>query len=333
MTGQTPVVTDPGLRVVARYGQQVEVLDRTTGMVARASLRQSAWDAVCGDSVHATVKTPDRSALEPSSLVVNRIEPRKNVLERIDGSGRQRKMAANVDQVWIVVAPWPELPKQMIDRFLVGIWNLPASPGVIISKADKIGSEAGRNLLTVIQTLSHLGVPILSVSAHSGQGISALRKASAGVTNVLVGPSGVGKSSLIRALLPGTEPSIALHDHPEQPGQHTTTVARWYSDPNPSGGAWIDSPGIRDFTPQIGGADCLTRGFPDLAAHATSCRFRDCSHHSEPDCAVVAATEKGSIPAARLDAWRALYHEQRGDSLRNSGPSRNRASRLHDRRN
>ncbi len=330
MMDQVPEPKAPGLRVIARHGQHVEVLT-AEGTTARASLRQSAWDTVCGDQVHEAPASGNDAPSSSHEHVVTRIAPRLNVLERIDGFGRQRRMAANVERVWMVVAPWPETPRQMIDRFLVGIWNLPATPGIIVNKADQIASNEGKRLRTILDDFAHLGIRILPVSAHSGEGMAELRQSAAGLSNILVGPSGVGKSSLIRALLPETKPLIASHDDPGQAGRHTTTVARWY--PDTAGGAWIDSPGVRDFTPTISSIEALKRGFPDLMNLAPDCRFRDCSHHDEPGCAVIDATKRGGLPIARLRAWRSLYEEQQqAESVRNSDPSRGRGSRSPNRR-
>jgi len=279
-------------RVVARYGNEIDVM-QPTGEILRANLRRKLDDVVCGDVV----------TVDPGRRIVQGRERRHNQLARRDGFNRLRTIAANIDRVWIVVAPRPEIPRLLIDRFLVGIHNLPAEAGVVVNKADL--SRAGGGLLPApdLSDYAQLSLPVLLVSARSGEGLEALRAAAAGGSNILVGPSGVGKSSLIQALLPGERLRVGDVGQSGE-GRHTTTTARWYATGDDA--AWIDSPGVRDFTPEIDSVDQLVRGFPDLAEQASDCRFRNCTHRAEPGCAVREAVDRGLLPSARLDAWREL---------------------------
>lgn len=280
---------DEASRVIARYGSEIDIL-RGNGTPIRVQLRRRVDDVVCGDQVYCE---------EGSRIVAQRAE-RKNQLTRRDNFNRHRTIAANIDRVWVVVAPHPEIPRQLIDRFLIGILNLPAHPGLVINKYDVIDAATEQALETLLANYRKLDLPVLRVSARTGLGLEALRAASAGGSNILVGPSGVGKSSLIQALLP--RESLRVGDlGTTGEGRHTTTTARWY--PAEGQAAWIDSPGVRDFSPEINTVDELARGFPDLAEHADHCRFRNCSHRAEPGCAVRAAVAHGEVPAARLAAW------------------------------
>ncbi|WP_006747870.1 ribosome small subunit-dependent GTPase A [Thioalkalivibrio paradoxus] len=293
-SGNHPQSATAPLRVVARYGSEVDLLDDWQ-RIHRARLRRRTDDVVCGDLVF----------LEPTQAAVTRRAKRHNQLSRRDGTHRLRTIAANIDRVWIVIAPQPEVPRFLVDRFLTGIVNLPARPALLVNKWDCIDPQRPSTFDALLENYRCLDLELLHVSAHTGYGLDRLRTAARGSSNILVGQSGVGKSSLIQSLLPREELRIGELGHSGE-GRHTTTTARWYES---EGGAWIDSPGVRDFTPEIGSATELARGFSDLAAHAGQCRFRDCTHQAEPGCAVRAAVANGELPARRLEAWHELLQE------------------------
>ncbi len=276
-------------RTVARYGSEIDVLT-PDGAIMRVNLRRKVDDVVCGDMV--SVDIGERTVLARGE--------RRNQLARRDGFERRRTIAANIDRVWVVVAPRPEIPHLLIDRFLVGILNLPAQAGLIINKCDLIDADNGPALEAKLATYGHLRIPVLRISAHSGSGTKELSETAAGGSNILVGQSGVGKSSLIQAMLPGEDLRVGEIGQTGE-GRHTTTTARWY--PADHQGAWIDSPGVRDFTPEITTFDELVRGFPDLGEISDGCRFRNCTHRSEPGCAVRQAVLREMLPEGRLDAW------------------------------
>ena len=282
-------------RVAARLNQRADLLD-DHGHLHRVQLQRRTGDLVCGDRV----ETDGRRIL--------RREPRRNALVRRDGFGRRKTIAAGVDRVWIVVAARPAPSRFLIDRFLVAIHNLPAEPRLLFNKCE-LDPEGPHRL---DRQYGHLGLQALPVSVHEGIGLDALAEAAAGGSNILVGQSGTGKSSLIDALLrrDGHAPERALETASlgqSGEGRHTTTAARWY--PLPGGGAWIDSPGVRDFTPELDDPENLIRGFPDIARCADACRFRDCHHAAEPGCAVREAVTAGELPQERLLAWEELGRE------------------------
>lgn len=296
----------PSWRVIARYGSSVELLG-AQGETFRAQLRRRVEDVVCGDTVvlASTVQRgeQDPPASPPASAVVQQRLPRRNVLTRRDGFQRLRVMAANIDRVWLVLAPCPETPHLLIDRFLTGILNLPAQPGLLLNKSDWPDRDALDRLHRLLENYAHLEICTLSLSAALGTGFPALRVAAGGQSNLLVGPSGTGKSSILQRLLP-EEHLLVGEISAGGEGRHTTTTARWY--PLATGGAWIDSPGVRDFTPDLGSEQELLQGFPDLARWATACRFRNCRHQGEPQCGVRKALDNGDLPAARWQAWQEL---------------------------
>ncbi len=282
-------------RVVARHNEMADIVGADDRALRRLRLHRRHKDLACGDRVE----------LDPVGEQVVQVLPRDNVLLRRDGFGRRKVIAANIDCVWIVVAPEPAPARFLIDRFLVAILNLPARPRLLLNKQDLARTQEPEWLTPY----RHLDLRPLAVSARTGHGLEALAEAARGHTNILVGQSGVGKSSIISALL--QQHGAANWPTPEAgelaasgEGRHTTVTAHWY--PLAGGGAWIDSPGVRDFTPEIASRDVLERGFPDLVTYADACRFRDCHHASEPGCAVRAAVAAGQLPADRLDAWHSL---------------------------
>ncbi|WP_018862822.1 MULTISPECIES: ribosome small subunit-dependent GTPase A [unclassified Thioalkalivibrio] len=261
----------------------------------RVRLHRRLKDLACGDRVE----------MDAGGEQIQLRLPRDNTLVRQDGFGRRKVIAANIDTVWIVIAPSPMPARYLIDRFLVAVYNLPARPRILVNKQDA-GPAAPADWLA---PYAHLDLDPLHVSARSGYGLDALAEAARGNTNILIGQSGVGKSSLIAALLerhgrgdlklPEAGDLAASGE-----GRHTTVTAQWY--PLTGGGAWIDSPGVRDFTPELESIDALVRGFPDIEVLGENCRFRNCRHQTEPGCAVREAVDQGTLPAARLDAWNAL---------------------------
>ncbi|WP_019583226.1 ribosome small subunit-dependent GTPase A [Thioalkalivibrio sp. ALE16] len=284
-------------RVFARHNQMADIaVDHEPPR--RLRLHRRFRDLACGDRVE----------LDAAGEQVARQLDRDNVLVRRDGFGRRKVIAANIDCVWIVIAPEPAPSRNLIDRFLVAILNLPARPRLLVNKQDTGPAEPPEWLAAYRE----LDLDPLYVSARTGYGLDELAAAAAGHTNILVGQSGVGKSSLVAALLdqygiadaiaPATGDLAASGE-----GRHTTVTAQWY--PLANGGAWIDSPGVRDFTPEIPSLDTLERGFPDIAERAVACRFRDCRHQTEPGCAVRAAIDAGELPAERLQAWHELATE------------------------
>lgn len=288
-------------RVVTRFGAEL-ILRTENGELLRAVSRRNLVKhgqphlrvPVCGDYVRYETGDGDKA-------VAVALEPRSNVLVRPDHRGRPHAGAANIDQVLIVIAPRPTPDWGIIDRYLTAVAALPAAPLLIVNKCD-LEEAADGGLVADTETLyAGLGYPVLRTSTKSGDGIERLREHLRGRTSLLVGQSGVGKSSLTRALDPELEVRIGELSTLSGEGRHTTTVAHLYA--LASGGDLIDSPGVRDFAPYQPTAEDLAAGFPEIAECAHDCRFHDCRHRAEPGCAVKAATEAGRIPPSRLRSF------------------------------
>ncbi len=279
--------------MVASFGHRVliEDEDRQTRL---CMVRGRRLRPVCGDRVN----WQDA----PGGAVITAIAARRSELLRHDRRGGARTMAANVDRMAIVCAPEPPPDPALLDRYCIGAEVLGIEPFLVINKADLLeGSSAEQVAAVLREEFSAIDYPVLTVSAVSGAGLETLGKVLRGHTSVFVGPSGVGKSSLINALVPDMAARTAALSTASGEGRHTTTTARLYH--LPEGGDVIDSPGVRDFRLWPMSAIELAGGFPEFRARAAQCRFQDCRHLSEPGCAVREAVDSGAIPRRRYDSY------------------------------
>jgi ribosome biogenesis GTPase len=205
-------------------------------------------------------------------------------------------LAANVDAIVVVATPLnPDFNPRLVDRYLAlaEIFGI----GAIVAM-NKVDLRAG--IPAELDYLKGLGYPILPVSAKFGQGMDELRKALDGIKVVLSGPSGVGKSSLIRKLIPGAEPGVGDVRKGDGKGRHTTTSSNLYR----SGGICIiDTPGIRELGVRGVGRREFAGYWRDFRPFLGECRFRDCAHKDEPGCAVVAAVSEGKLPEFRYQSF------------------------------
>ena len=281
----------PG-QVIAHFGQQLLVAD-ATGQAARCHFRANLEQLVVGDQVLFAPPLGDGCG------VITAMQPRQTVLQRPDQYGKLKPVAANVDQIVIVWAPEPLPSSQLLDRYLVAAELAGAAPVLLLNKADLLEHQHHHHCQALCQLYQQVGYPVLTVSACDGVGLAALRQTLIGHTSVLVGQSGVGKSSLVNALLPQAALAVATLSDRSGLGQHTTVTARLF--PLSDGGQLIDSPGVREFGLWHIDETSLLAGYRELAPLAGHCRFRNCSHRHEPGCALRAAAEAGDIAPERLD--------------------------------
>lgn len=283
-------------RVVDQSRTSWHVHDGTTVRHARARSRTLAPRPVTGDWV--LVSGAD-------DCLVEAVLPRRTQLSRAEAGGRsaEQVLAANVDLVG-VCAPADDVNPRRIERELTASWASGANPLVLLTKADSVDDvdEVLAELAPVC-----IGVDVVRTSAATGGGIDDLRRlVRPHRTLALIGPSGVGKSSLVNALADEQVLATAAV-RSDGKGRHTTTTRRLVC--LPGGGLVLDTPGMREFAPWAQD-DGLSATFADVEERATYCRFADCAHDTEPGCAVRAAAEDDAGFAERLASWRALQREQ-----------------------
>jgi len=284
--------------VIAHYGTQVEVQAQkgaAGGDCYRCHLRANLETVVTGDQV------VWRAANEQTGVVVA-VAHRRSVLARPDAKGQLRPVAANIDRIFIVVAPRPITSPGLVDRYLVAAETLGVQPILLVNKADLIGD--GQTSITALMALyRRVGYPVIATSTLNAQGLQTLKQQLAQHTSIFVGQSGVGKSSLINSLLPAAALRTAAVSTATGKGTHTTTTARLFH--LPDGGTIIDSPGIREFGLSHITPAQLAQGFIEFHPFLGRCRYRNCQHHNEPGCALQQAVETGQIDPCRL----ASYHQ------------------------
>ncbi len=298
--------------VIAHYGRQldVEVLHgEQTGQIVRCFMRANIAPLVTGDTVAFTTQNNgkvDGTQVRPKGIV-SAGGARRNLLTRPDDRGVQRPIAANIDEILVVVAPKPDPHPFFIDRYLVAADMCGIQPVIICNKIDLLNDDNREQINALLNIYRHIGYTVLCLSSRQGEGLPAVQKHLCGKTCVVVGQSGVGKSSLIKALLPGVEIATGELSQATDKGKHTTTTARLYQLPayeQQAGGILIDSPGIREFSlPHVPAQELLSH-FIDLREHAAGCKFRDCRHDREPHCALLAAEEKGLVLVERMASYR-----------------------------
>ncbi len=226
--------------------------------------------------------------------LIERVEPRRGILSR-KVHGQQQVIVANVDQILIVVsAAEPPLKPNLIDRLLISAEKARIHPVICINKIDLVDPS---RLMPLVGIYSQLGYQVLLMSATTGFGIDRLRRILAGRQTVVAGQSGVGKSSLLNAVDPGFKLRVAPVSPETHKGRHTTTTARLL--PLAIGGYVVDTPGIRQFELWDVVPEEIASLFPEMRPYLNGCRFPDCTHLHEVDCAV-----KDAVADARLDVRR-----------------------------
>jgi ribosome biogenesis GTPase len=296
MKSRGPATAASQGRVIASHGRDAVVMD-DAGHRLRCRLQGRRLAVVCGDRVRWIAAHADGNV-----GLIEEVLPRTTVLSRISQRGDAEPVAANLTQLAVVVAPAPAADFGLCDRYLAAAEWAGLKACIVANKCDL--ADAFAALAAGLDEFVNVGYPVVRASTRRADGANALAARLAGETSVLVGQSGVGKSSLTNLLVPGLDAAIDELSPGGRGGRHTTTCAALHR--LPGGGELIDSPGVRDFAPPLPPPRDIAGGFREIAALAPHCRFKDCRHVREPGCAVAAAASEGRVAARRVASYRRL---------------------------
>lgn len=298
-------MTEPQHAVVtATYGRRMNLRLTSSGDTVNARIKGRELQPVCGDKVLA--EPIDK---EPDWLIVE-ILPRSNELTRPNQRGKTEILAANLDFIAVACAPAPRPDWYIVDRYLCAaeLMQLPAA--IVFNKADlgALDPEAE----TELQVYRSLDYDTVVCSATTALNLGQLESLLENKIAIIVGQSGVGKSSLINAITRSDQRTASVSAGRGGEGRHTTVNSVMLAQPR--GGFVVDSPGVRDYAPAIADPAEVVFGFREIHSHGANCRFANCRHRHEPGCAVKAALESGDISARRFESYKRmlLLTEQQG---------------------
>ncbi len=289
--------------VIAHFGTQLEI-GNGEGSTRRCHLRANLEGLVTGDRV------VWRDG-QPTGVVVAQLE-RSSELTRPDASGKLKAVAANIDQILVVIAPHPEPHANLIDRYLVAAERVGIEPVLVVNKSDLLEADPqlAAQLARLVAIYPQLGYQLLHTSARAG-GLRELEDTLRERTSVFVGQSGVGKSSLVNSLLPDAGLRVGELSPQTLKGTHTTTTAQLFR--LECGGRLIDSPGIREFGLWHMSREEVESGFREFLPLLGHCKFRDCRHEKEPGCAILTAAASGGLSPERLNSYRLMVASLESD--------------------
>lgn len=287
--------------VVSHLGQQIEVETLSKPKTRQRCFYRSALNKLAvGDRVIWRQGKKDVGLVEA-------VQNRASELCRPDPYGDKKTIAANVDLIAIVVASRPKPKLQLIDRYLVACETQAIKTILVLNKMDQISHQGALEIETIQRLYTPLGYKIFSTSAINHSGMDQLESFLSQHTSVFVGQSGVGKSSLTNALIPEASVGVGELSAGHETGSHTTSASSLFH--LPEGGQIIDSPGLREFGLWDLSKQSILEGFVELRPYIGHCKFRNCEHDKEPNCAILAACEAGHISPERMESFLALRTE------------------------
>lgn len=273
-------------KVITRYGQR-QLVENEQGRVFQSVSRQNIGLSVAGDRV-LFQKTKHNEA------IVTAIYPRDSELKR-----QGKLIAANIDQLWLVVALEPHYEFELIDRYLIMAENSKLPIGIIVNKIELSSDE--KSTTKDFLNYKSLDYDVHFVSVKNQTNLDTFKEKLVNKSHIFLGQSGVGKSSLINSLIPDLELRVSEISNKSKLGKHTTTNTTIYH--IPSGGDLIDSPGVREFQLENLTELEIKSGFKEFKALSSECRFRDCRHINEPNCAVKDSLDQGKISNNRYQSY------------------------------
>jgi ribosome biogenesis GTPase / thiamine phosphate phosphatase len=286
--------------IISRFGQHADV-ESEQGEVFRCNIRRSVDSLVCGDKV---LWRQGKATEHSISGVIEAVEERKTMLCRPDVYDGIKPIAANIDQILIVSSVLPAFNSDIIDRYLVAAEQTGITPVLLLNKTDLLNDENQQEITASLKIYQAIGYQVYQVSNESGQGIDELRVLLKDKISIFVGQSGVGKSTLVNSLMPELGLVTKQVSDNSGLGQHTTTVARLFH--FTQGGDLIDSPGIREFGLWHLNPEQVFNGFTEFEQFLGLCKFRDCKHQQDPDCALTIAVKNNEIYRERFDSFQRI---------------------------
>lgn len=299
-------------QVITRYGQHADI-ENENGDIIRCDIRRAVKSLVCGDKV--IWRSYQNSDAEFAG-VIEAVEPRESEFVRPDFYDGLKPVAANIDQILIVSALLPDLTPSIIDRYIVAVEQLDVTPVVLINKMDLLDDDNRELVEQTIELYRNIGYQVLAMSATEEQGIEDVMALLADKTSVFVGQSGVGKSSLVNAILPDVNILTKQVSDNSRLGVHTTTASRLYRLEN--NGAVIDSPGVREFAMWHLETEQILEGFIEFKPFLGLCKFRDCQHKKDPGCALKQAIKDGKVTKQRYQSYLKILQTNSEITLRHN---------------
>ncbi len=297
LIGRVLSISSQGV-LVEYEGQKITCSVR--GLLKRDKTQSKNLVAV-GDFVHFELASIDEG-------MIVEVEPRKSTLSRADNLSRKKEqlIAANIDQVLIVASVVsPEIKPPLIDRYIIAARKGNMTPVIVVNKIDLLEESPNEKSIYehMLEVYTGEGIAVYPTSTLTGQGLDALREAMKGKASVFSGQSGTGKSSLINAIT-GLDFQVKDTVKKTNKGSHTTSTAQLV--PLEFGGWCIDTPGIKSFGVWDLDLDEIRHYFSDIQQYADGCKYPDCTHVHEQDCAILAKVEEGKISPLRYNSYLSL---------------------------
>jgi len=291
-------------RVIESFGRRVTVAT-ADGATFPAELFGKRLTCVCGDEV--MIRPPSRSSGDVAKVVT--VAPRRTAFARTDSRGRTEPLAANLSLLAVIIAPEPVPDPYIADRYLAGA-ALAGITGIVVVNKSELPSAADDEFQAYVSEYDAAGYEVLRLSAHSSDTVMQLKARLDGAVAMLVGQSGMGKSTLTNALAPESSRPTRTISESTGEGRHTTVSTALFR--IPGSGELIDSPGVRDYAPPPVEDSQVQFGWPEILALSPQCRFNNCLHLREPGCAVTEAVAANRIPPRRYESYKRLINIIRG---------------------